>query len=89
MPAKVTNTPYRNIKLSAKKFDHALTTKIGLTEPASNFEEQCETLEHNPSLGNNKNALKHRGLNSVKNNLDVQKVREAILGSIDAASSEY
>ena len=89
LPAKVTNTPYRNIKLSAKKFDNALTTKVGLMEPVNNFEERCETLEQNPALGHNKNVLKYRGLNSVKNNIDVQKVREAILGSIDTANSEY
>jgi hypothetical protein len=58
-------------------------------EPVNNFEERCETLEQNPALGHNKNVLKYRGLNSVKNNIDVQKVREAILGSIDTANSEY
>jgi hypothetical protein len=58
-------------------------------EHVNNFEERCETLEQNPALGYNKNVLKYRGLNSVKNNIDVQKVREAILGSIDTANSEY
>jgi len=55
---------------------------------ANNFEDRCATLETS-TFSANRYLLKTKGLNSVKNNVDVQKVREAILGSIDTANSEF
>lgn len=85
---KVPNTPYRNIKLSAKKYEHPMTAKAPAVAPPATFQEQCENVEKAGAV-TNKNVLKYRGMYSVKNHIDVQKVREAILGSIDTANSEY
>lgn len=57
------------------------------TQPL-NFEFAAKAAETNTS-GLNKSQLKFRGLHSVKNNIDVQKVREVIMGSIDTSTSEY
>lgn len=83
----MSNTPFRNIKLKAKNFGAKNPEMINLTESESNFEERWETLE---AAGHHtfKYQIKNRGINSVKHNADVQKVREAILGSIDATNSQ-
>lgn len=52
-----------------------------------NFQNAMKAAE-NPK-NSSKNNSKFKGQLSVKNNLDVQNVRDAILGSVDCAHSEY
>lgn len=77
-------TPYKNIKLSTKKFDGVKTSKAVLNYETNDFEDRCKIFNRS-GLSNNK----LKGSSNIKNSADVQKVRDAILGSIDGSNSEY
>jgi hypothetical protein len=78
------NTPYKNIKLSPKKFDGVKTSKALFNADFSDFEENCKIYDRNLL-----SHMKLKGNSIIKNNIDVQKVRDAILGSIDDSNTEY
>jgi hypothetical protein len=78
------NTPYKNIKLSPKKFDGVKTSKALFNADLSDFEENCKIYDRNLL-----SHMKLKGNSIIKNNIDVQKVRDAILGSIDDSNTEY
>jgi hypothetical protein len=78
------NTPYKNIKLSPKKFDGVKTSKALFNADLSDFEENCKIYDRNLL-----SHMKMKGNSIIKNNIDVQKVRDAILGSIDDSNTEY
>ena len=85
---KITNTPYRNIKLKPKNLASKNAEITNFIENAGTFEDRCTTLESTANF-TNRYQMKIKGMNTVKHNADVQKVRDAILGSINKTHSEY
>lgn len=80
----MTTTPSNNIKLSARRYEGIKTTTAVISEQKGedNFGENWRIVH---TIKNN--FIK--GINPIQNNIDVQKVREAILGSIDNSNTEY
>jgi len=86
--AKGSKPKYRNVHLSEKVADSVRTAKADIIPPEQNFSETCAVVESPVDSNLYKKGSKIRGMNSIKNNLDVQKVRDAILGSINTSGSE-
>lgn len=78
----ISNAPFKNIKLSARKYDVAKTITAASDYIGENLDQKWR-LTHNIKGRVGKES------NFIKNNIDVQKVREAILSSIDNSNTEY
>ena len=86
--ANITNTPYSNIKISNRYKVEVPKKNRETLDSIQSVEDKWETFESSLVIAS-KNQTNSRVPNSIKNNLDVQKVREAILGSIDSSNSDY
>ncbi|CAI2359294.1 unnamed protein product [Moneuplotes crassus] len=81
------NTPFRNIKPSMRKYHYK-----GIPGPLG---QECDDFEgayksSNRARGSiTKEKPSGKAIRQIKNNADVQKVRDAILSSIDNSNTEY
>lgn len=84
----ISNAPYSNIKISNRYKVDILKNKSETADANQNIEEKWGAFESSFIIAS-KVHNNSRVPNSIKNNIDVQKVREAILGSIDSSNSDY
>ena len=82
------NVPCNNAKTVSKKYEIIKTAKHHTSDLIGQNEERCDTLETS-SATLTKNPLKYKGIQSIKNHLEIQKVREAILGTLEWRKTEF
>ena len=88
LDSNISSTPYSNLLSSSKIWEKTVQINEEESNPSPNIQERLETFETSWGI-TNKSLAKSRATNLIKNNIDVQKVREAILGSIDISKSEF
>ncbi|CAI2358754.1 unnamed protein product [Moneuplotes crassus] len=81
------NTPFKNIKLSSRKRQNKGTPGPSNLE-YEEFGGKCRFLQKSRGV-NRKEKVSGKASHLAKNNDDVQKVRDAILSSIDNSNTEY